>query len=167
MGDVHERVVNREGRVWQHCAVPRQVNRADRDHAGHRSVHPEHGHALALELLIEQGRRRSTDSTQSQIPFGRDPPDRVADFVDRAGEQTARRALSEDQDHVPGRVARTPVQPRGQGVTHRLFVAGDRRHAREPDGERIQGVSLGRESLSEARARDHDAGEVPAPPATG
>src|SRR3989442_11981538 len=97
------------------------MHRLHGDDAGHRTPRPENGHAVTLELLIEQRRRRAPSPSypaQQQETVGQDVAYDVPDFVERASAESLRRALTEGERQVARPITRAAGEERAQRVHH-------------------------------------------------
>src|SRR2546427_12471767 len=82
---------------------------------------------------------------QQQEAVGEDVAHDVTDFVERAGEQALRGALTQRERHVAHMIPRAAGEERPQRVDHRLLETGDGRHGGEPERETVE-VALGKKA---------------------
>src|SRR5207249_10105648 len=125
---VHVGVVDGEHRIGRagRDSPARQVRRLHGDHAGDRAFGAEYGHAVTLELLVEQRiRGPGPHAAQQQVSLAGDVPDHVAHFVQRALQQALGSALAEREGDVAGAIACAAGEQGEERVGHRLLEPRD------------------------------------------
>src|SRR5213078_1665766 len=76
---------------------------------------------------------------------GKDVAHDVTDFIERAGEQSFRGALTQRERHVAHMIPRAAGEECPQRVDHRLLETGDGRHGGEPQRQAVE-VALGKQA---------------------
>src|SRR5437764_4424537 len=143
----HVRVVHGEHGIG--CSgrdgATRQGRRPAGDDTGYRASRPEDGHAVTLELLIEQRRRCAASpshAAQQQEAVGQDVAHDIPDFVEGTGAESLRGAPTQRERQVARLITGAAGEERPERVHHRLLETGDGGHGGETDREAID-VALG------------------------